>query len=277
MPGEVRLLTTRHIPAVGRLLDSDVVAHCFIAARLAEASATGRLAGELWGWIVDGEVESVMFAGANMVPARTTPLARLNFADRARRFGRRCSSIVGPADEALDLWRLLAPAWGPAREVRDTQPLMAISEPPRVPGDPRTRALRISELDLLLPAAVAMFTDEVGVSPLAGGGGQAYRSRLAELVRAGRSLGIVSGGRVIFKAEVGAVTAQCCQLQGVWVAPDLRGSGLGTAGMAAVAAHAQAHFAPVVSLYVNDYNTRALATYRRVGFTQVGTLATILF
>lgn len=277
MPGEVRLLTARHIPAVGQLLDSDVVAHCFLASRLAQAQATGRLSGELWGWVVDGQIESVMFAGANLVPARTTDLARLNFADRARRFGRRCSSIVGPADEVLDLWRLLGPAWGPAREVRATQPLMAISGPPRVGGDPRTRPLRISELDLLLPAAVAMFTEEVGVSPLAGGAGPVYRSRLAELVRSGRSLGIVAGGRVIFKAEVGAVTAACCQLQGVWVAPDLRGAGLGTAGMAAVVTQAQAAFAPVVSLYVNDYNTRALATYHRVGFTQVGTLATILF
>lgn len=277
MPGEVRLLTTRHIPAVDRLLQADPVAHCFIAARLAQARTTGRLAGELWGWVVDGEVESVMFSGANLIPARTTPLARLNFADRARRFGRRCSSVVGPADEVHDLWRLLGPAWGPAREVRASQPLMAISSPPLVPGDPRTRTLRIAELDLLLPAAVAMFTEEVGVSPVAGGAGPAYRSRLAELVRAGRSLGIVAGGRVIFKAEVGAVTEQCCQLQGVWVAPDLRGAGLGTAGMSAVVEHAQAHIAPVVSLYVNDYNTRALATYRRVGFSQVGELATILF
>ena len=35
--------------------------------------------------------------------------------------------------------------------------------------------------------------------------------------------------------------------------------------------------APVVTLYVNDYNAPALAAYRRVGFTQVGTFASILF
>ncbi|MFC6257705.1 GNAT family N-acetyltransferase, partial [Kocuria oceani] len=33
---------------------------------------------------------------------------------------------------------------------------------------------------------------------------------------------------------------------------------------------------PVISLYVNDYNTRALATYERVGFRRVGTFATVL-
>jgi predicted GNAT family acetyltransferase len=33
----------------------------------------------------------------------------------------------------------------------------------------------------------------------------------------------------------------------------------------------------VVSLYVNAYNLPALAAYRRVGFRQVGTFATVLF
>jgi len=35
--------------------------------------------------------------------------------------------------------------------------------------------------------------------------------------------------------------------------------------------------APVTSLYVNHYNAPARATYESVGFTQVGTFATILF
>ena len=36
-------------------------------------------------------------------------------------------------------------------------------------------------------------------------------------------------------------------------------------------------FAPSVSLYVNDFNVRAVRTYLRVGFRQVGTFATVLF
>ncbi len=47
--------------------------------------------------------------------------------------------------------------------------------------------------------------------------------------------------------------------------------------MAAVVERCLAEIAPVVSLYVNDYNVPALATYHRVGFEQVGTFATILF
>jgi predicted GNAT family acetyltransferase len=35
--------------------------------------------------------------------------------------------------------------------------------------------------------------------------------------------------------------------------------------------------APVVSLYVNDFNTPARRAYERVGFTQVGTFTSVLF
>jgi hypothetical protein len=34
---------------------------------------------------------------------------------------------------------------------------------------------------------------------------------------------------------------------------------------------------PTVSLYVNDFNTEAIALYERIGFTRVGELATYLF
>jgi uncharacterized protein len=66
-------------------------------------------------------------------------------------------------------------------------------------------------------------------------------------------------------------------VQGVWVDPQLRGKGLGTAGMAAVVNLCLDEIAPVVSLYVNDFNAPALATYARVGFSRVGTFATVLF
>ena len=74
----------------------------------------------------------------------------------------------------------------------------------------------------------------------------------------------------------GAVGLGAAQIQGVWVNPRHRGKGLAAPGMAAVVEHTRARFAPIVSLYVNSYNTAALATYSRVGFRQVGTFATIL-
>ena len=121
-----------------------------------------------------------------------------------------------------------------------------------------------------------MFTEEVGVSPVADGS-DLYRTRVAELIRAGRSFARIEAGRVLFKAEIGAATAEACQVQGVWVDPALRGRGLGTAGTAAVASDALRRVAPAVSLYVNGFNTAARAAYAKVGFVQEGTFASVLF
>ena len=154
---------------------------------------------------------------------------------------------------------------------------MATALDPALPGDPAVRRVERSELDVLLPAAVAMFTEEVGVSPLAGDGGALYRARVGELVAAGRSFARIEGGRVLFKAEVGAVGGETCQVQGVWVDPELRGQGLGVAGMAAVVRLVRQSIAPVVSLYVNDFNTPARRAYERVGFAEVGTFTSVLF
>ncbi|MDQ1715417.1 MAG: uncharacterized protein QOC60_1362, partial [Frankiaceae bacterium] len=50
-----------------------------------------------------------------------------------------------------------------------------------------------------------------------------------------------------------------------------------TSGAAAVVALARASIAPVVSLYVNDYNVAARRAYARIGMEEVGELASILF
>jgi len=87
----------------------------------------------------------------------------------------------------------------------------------------------------------------------------------------------IEDGQVVFKAEIGSITPLACQVQGVWVRPDLRGRGLAAAGMAAVVTEALRNVAPVVSLYVNDFNAPARAAYRRVGFTETATFASVLF
>ena len=276
--GSVRPVTSRDEPEVRRLLAEDPVSHCFVASRVAVAGADPwRLGGELLGYFTDGGLHGLAYCGANLVPVGTSPHARLALADRLRSRGRRCSSLVGPADEVMDLWRLLEPAWGPAREVRAHQPLMLIDGTPSVPADPNVRVARPTDLDVLVPACVEMFTAEVGVSPVAGGAGHAYRARIAELVSQGRSFVRIEGGVVVFKAEVGAVGQGVCQVQGVWVDPAHRGRGIGAAGMAAVVELARPSLAPAVSLYVNDYNTAARKAYRRAGFREVGSFATILF
>jgi predicted GNAT family acetyltransferase len=260
------------------LLGRDPVADVFVASRVYSSGlAAGRLGGDLWGYREAGRLVAICYSGANLVPVAAPPEAARTFAGLAARRGRRCSSMLGPADAVLTMWDLLRPGWGAAREVRPRQPLLAIAEAPAVPADPLVRRVWPHEIDTVLPACIAMFTEEVGVSPVGRDGGAYYRARIAEMVCSGRAFARFDDGEVVFKAEIGAATPQACQVQGVWVRPDRRGQGLCAPGMAAVVQHAQRDIAPVVTLYVNDYNVPARSAYRRVGFREIGEFATVLF
>jgi uncharacterized protein len=274
----VRVLDDRDLPVVLGILSRDPMANVFVQSRVEAAGLQPwRLGAEMWGHVVDGQVAGLCYAGANLVPVEADDTALRAFADRAKRQGRRCSSIVGPAQLVAPLWQLLEPTWGSARDVRPRQPLMLADAQAGIEPDPLVRRVRTDEIDILLPASIAMFTEEVGVSPVAADGGSLYRARVTELVQAGRSFARIEGDRVIFKAEVGAVTAAACQVQGVWVDPDLRGKRLSVRGMAAVVDECLQSLAPAVTLYVNDFNLAARRSYERVGFRDIGTFMSVLF
>jgi predicted GNAT family acetyltransferase len=274
----LRLLNDHDRDEVLAICDRDAVTNVFVSSRIRAAGLNpGRLGAQVWGYQEAGRLTSLCYSGANLVPVSGTPGAIAAFAERARLQGRRCSSIVGPAEAVQELWGLLAHSWGRPREIRAAQPVMVISGDPLVPPDPLVRVAGLADLDVLLPACVAMFTEEVGVSPIGPDGGAGYRARVTELVRAGRSFARIEQGRVIFKAEIGAATPLACQVQGVWVPPGLRGRGHAAHGMAAVVAAARRSVAPVVSLYVNDFNAPARAAYRRAGFAEAGAFMSVLF
>ncbi|AEB43466.1 MULTISPECIES: DUF4081 domain-containing GNAT family N-acetyltransferase [Micromonospora] len=274
----VRQLGESERRAVERLLDLDPYAGAQVAERIAARGlAWWRAEGRVLGYGSRRQLESVCWLGGNLTPVLATRQATAAFADLLAGEDRICSSIVGRADAVLELWDRLSDTWGPARDVRPNQPLLATEALPRVPADPHVRLVRGSELDLLFPAAVAMYTEEVGVSPLAEDAGRGYRRRVTEMIRSGRAYARIVDGQVVFKAELAVVTRHTAQVQGVWVAPEWRGRGIATAAMAAVVRDALNRVAPTVSLYVNDFNLPARRVYERCGFRPVGTLATVLF
>jgi uncharacterized protein len=273
-----RLLGDAERGSVERLLDEDPYGGAQVAERVAMAGlAWWRQDARVFGYGQRRHLESVCWLGANLIPVRATPAAVSAFADLVRSEPRGCSSIVGSSDAVLRMWDLLGPHWGPARDVRPSQPLMATTSSPAVTPDPEVRLVRPDDVDVLFPAAVAMYTEEVGVSPTADGGERSYRERINDLVRGRRAYAKIINGRVVFKAELAVVTRHTAQVQGVWTAPEWRGRGIATACMAAVVHDSLRRVAPSVSLYVNDFNVPARRVYERCGFHQVGLFATILF
>lgn len=269
-----RVSIVRDAAAVERVLADDPVAACMVSARVADHGLDpARIGGEVW--TRRRADESLCYAGANLIPLRGGPSDLRAFADQALSTPRRCSSLVGPAELVLPMWERLERGWGPARDVRARQPLLALRSAPRSVLDPAVRRVRVDELDAYLVAAVDMFIGEVGIDPRLGDGGRGYRRRVANLIAAGRAFARFEHGRVVFKAEIGSQSPAVGQIQGVWVHPEWRGRGLGTAGTAAVAA-AVLGTGRIASLYVNSYNTVARAAYATVGFREVGIFASVL-
>lgn len=219
----------------------------------------------------------------------------------------RRGSLAGPVQDIALLWEpledlglrvrqerwnqpVLCAPWGPggeelAAEERRRRPELAwISQ--------SLRAATVDEEELVLPASVAMFTEELGYDPTTSG--PSYARHVRWLLAAGRGYVVFDDGAgeparlgsprvVAFKADVGALWhpggSGVAQLTGVWTRPDLRGRGVATSALAAVVdAVRRDHVGPhgEVSLYVNDFNTAGMALYRRLGFTRRGTYATIL-
>ncbi|OOK84362.1 hypothetical protein BZL29_1330 [Mycobacterium kansasii] len=163
----------RDAAAVWRVLDENPIESCMVAARVADYGIEpNSIGGELW-TRRGGVDESLCFAGANLIPLRGGLIDLNAFADEAKSTARRCSSLVGRADLVLPMWQRLESTWGPARDVRDHQPLMAINTHPSCAIDPEVRQVRPEELDAYLVAAVDMFIGEVGIDPRMGDGGRA--------------------------------------------------------------------------------------------------------
>jgi uncharacterized protein len=272
-----RILNPTDATTVARLLAGDPVTNVFVAARVEAGVLSPAVPGTVFGWPAE-QPSALLHLGANLVPVADCLDPIPAFVEAAGR-RRTCQSIVGPSWLALPLWEALGQRWGRSysqvREVRPRQPLMSIVEAPKVAVDSRVQRITMADFESYFAASVAMYAEEVGVDP--GLGPQStYRAYCRWLVAEGRAFGIVEDGRVIFKADIGAASGLVAQIQGVWLEPALRGQGASIPAMAAVVEYVLAEYG-VGCLYVNDYNVRAVRSYLRVGFEQIGELATVLY
>lgn len=277
-PGVVRNVTQRELPQALALARKDPSVNGFVIGRIESALIDHwRLGGALWGYFSADHINSLLYVGANIVPVNTDETARDAFAAELIRAGRRSSSILGESVQVQGLWKGMETYWGKARAVRENQPFLQLDGDPESNSDTRVRKVVASELDLLFPACVEMFTQEVGVSPVAHGGEHQYRRRIAEVIDSGMAFALIEGDQVLFKTEVGFSTEKIAQLQGVWVNPIVRGQGLAVPALAAAINQIRESFAKTVTLYVNDFNIPARKTYEQLGFKQIATFSTVLF
>jgi len=278
--GPVRVLVREDTGALRALVARDPVANVFIDSLLGNGgSAVPSQPGSvILGFFENdgGDLASACWVGSNVVPIEVTAAQSTYYGRWLVANWQVHASIFGPAEAVLGIMAELSKLGVRAQEIRGNQPLLMMADASPLAANPALAVSRIGEFEEILLAAAAMFEEEVGYSPFLGGE-ENYRRRVAWLINNGHTFSHCEpNGEVIFKADLGAVTGKASQIQGVWMNPRYRGLGLSAGYMAGVVNFARA-IAPVTSLYVNDFNVRARASYAKVGFEQVGTFATVLF
>jgi ribosomal protein S18 acetylase RimI-like enzyme len=247
-------------------LDRNPVRDVFIASRILHDGALTTFGpSPLWGAFDDGHLRGLLHVGPNLVPATDDQAACEALAAAAGGLYP-TRMVVGERVTVELLWSLIGPSYPAPREVRRRQFVYAVGPDLLVHARGRgiARLAERSDEDRVLRLSAAMYTEEMGENPMARDP-DGYRRRVRMLISRGWTYVYEQAGQLQFKMDVGCASHHTAQIQGVFVPPELRGRGVGTTAMAACCDLALDRH-PGLSLYVNDFNTAAVALYERIGF-----------
>ena len=266
---QVRPIGREDEPLALEALDRNPVRDVFIASRiLHDGALTAFGPSPLWGAFDDGQLRGLLHVGPNLVPATDDQAACEALAAAAGGLYP-TRMVVGERVTVELLWSLIGPSYPAPREVRRRQFVYAV-EPDllvRDPHGPRPRHRPPGRAVRRGPGAAALGRhvhrgdgrEPAGPRPrrLPPPGPHAHLPRLDLRLRAGRPAPVQDGRRLRqppHRPDPGRLRP-----------PELRGRGVGTTAMAACCDLALDRH-PNLSLYVNDFNTPAVALYERIGF-----------
>src|SRR4051812_46771888 len=178
----------------------------------------------------EGRLEGVALVGhATLVEARTRRAFR-EFALVAQ-CTTRTHFILGESDSVEEFWSHYADAGQPMRRAcrEFLFELRYPLEAGRGVGESLRRATP-EDLDLIVPVHAGLAEAGSGVNPLNTDPG-GFRARCLRRIEQGRTWVVVGGGRLLFKADVQADTPEVIYLEGVYVNPTERGTGIGRRSM----------------------------------------------
>lgn len=221
-------------------------------------------------------IRAVAFLGPQFVFAGKDPQAMAAFALLARK-RRQPRMLVAPRP-LVEAFRASTVGYFPnPRAIRESQPVFALVRETFTPhasnGLDVARATP-AEADELTIEAAHMTAGELGEAalPIA----DDYRRRIASSIGDGLFWRARRDGRLAFQCFVGSRSHASAQIQGVWTPPAMRGRGDATRAFSAICgALLREHRS--LSLYVNAFNTGAIAMYERCGWVRAGEFQTVLY
>lgn len=221
------------------------------------------------------EISGAAYFGRQVVIAAEDDATIVSFAELGRAFrGERM--IVGERRTIERYWSAVALWHAPPRGVRERQLLMAVGPQELQVRGPEViaRPARPGEWQIVATNSARVIQHELDYDPRRLHGD--FEAGVRSMIDGGLVWVGEHAGRICFFCNAGPRSEATLQLQGIWTPPELRGRGLATAALGAIAQELL-KTNPTLSLYVNDFNANAIALYERVGFKEAGELRTILF
>ena len=201
-----------------------VVMTCFIRDNGIESSLNR---GAFYGYRnLKGQLEAVALIGhSTLVEARTDESLQA-LAHIARASSTPIHLIMSAGDVATSFWNY---AFGPARKpaLACTELLFEIGFPFLVRNcEYDVRLAKPDELDVIAKAHAEVAEIESGVNPLMKDR-DGFLKRVARRIEKDRVFVVFENNRLVFKADIIAETDSVAYLEGIWVAPEYRGIGVG--------------------------------------------------
>jgi hypothetical protein len=262
-------------------LARDPVATVFLRGLVLDHGIAGpRARGAFYGFRDGPGLRGVLFFGAGRLLVMHAGEPDVCEAFAALAVGLQAPKLIVGDRAAIDpFWARFHVAAPPVRWVRLNRVYEVRAETLRAPeasgATPSLRTATPEDLDLEVTSSIAMIREDMGEAP---GDLSRYRASVLERIRKGRSFLWCDDGpprRLLFKANLSAVTPEAAQVEGVFTPPDRRGQGYATRGLHELCRRTLEQ-TRTVCLYVNDANAHALRLYERVGFKHTRYFRSIL-
>jgi predicted GNAT family acetyltransferase len=222
----------------------------------------------------EGRLEGVALVGHQTLCEARTRRARRELA-LAAQVSTRTHLMMGLAEEVEEFWSHYADEGQQMR--RACRELLfeltrAVECGTEVPG---LRLAAATDLDAIVPVHAGLCEAESAVNPL-DTDPEGFRARCLRRIEQGRTYVVMSEDRrLLFKADVQSHTPEVIYLEGVYVHPSERGTGLGRRCLTQLTRDLLLHSTRKICLLVNEENPAAHTFYRMCGFRRRGVYDTL--
>jgi GNAT superfamily N-acetyltransferase len=179
----------------------------------------------------EGKLDGVALIGHTTLVEARSPEALKALAFAAKQSSTPIHLIMSSGDAAEDFWRYYGDGFHEPR-LTCTEFLFEVNFPFLVPrGDWEVRKAEANEVTEIAEAQAAIAFMESGVDPMETDR-EGFMARVLRRIEQNRIFVVYDGGKLVFKADIIAETADLIYLEGVYVAPEYRGKGVGSGCLA---------------------------------------------